>query len=66
LGHVVGAFTSLTTVVYMRGVRDRRWPTFRRRLWQRGYHDRVIRDEEHLRRVRDYIANNPVRWRASP
>jgi putative DNA methylase len=30
-------------------------------FWQREYYDRVIRGEEHLRRVIDYVANNPVK-----
>ena len=31
-------------------------------VWQRGFYDRVIRREEELRQVREYIANNPRRW----
>jgi REP element-mobilizing transposase RayT len=31
-------------------------------LWQRGYHDRVIRSERELEELRRYIAENPVRW----
>ena len=30
--------------------------------WQRGYHDRVIRNERELQKVREYIVNNPARW----
>ena len=30
-------------------------------LWQRGFHDRVVRDEEGLDGIRDYIATNPLR-----
>ena len=32
------------------------------RIWQRGYFDRVIRNERELERVREYIANNPAKW----
>ena len=32
------------------------------RLWQRSFHDRVIRNDWMLTRGRAYIANNPVRW----
>ena len=32
-------------------------------LWQRGYYERVVRNERELRSIRDYIANNPGRWR---
>jgi REP-associated tyrosine transposase len=31
-------------------------------LWQRGFYERVIRDEDHLKRVRRYIEENPRRW----
>jgi REP element-mobilizing transposase RayT len=31
-------------------------------LWQRGFHDHVIRDDDDLRRVREYVADNPRRW----
>ena len=31
-------------------------------VWQRGYHDHVIRDESDLRRVREYVESNPIRW----
>lgn len=30
--------------------------------WQPRYHDRVIRDEQELFAVRNYIRNNPVEW----
>jgi putative transposase len=31
-------------------------------LWQRNYYEHVIRDEESLNRIREYIATNPRRW----
>lgn len=31
-------------------------------VWQRSYHDHVIRTEEELARIRDYINTNPQRW----
>jgi putative transposase len=33
-----------------------------RPLWQRGYWDRVLRNDDELARARDYIADNPRRW----
>jgi REP element-mobilizing transposase RayT len=29
-------------------------------LWQRNYYDRIIRDEDELNRIREYIIYNPV------
>jgi putative transposase len=31
-------------------------------LWQRGYYDHRIRNEDELKNVREYIKNNPKRW----
>lgn len=31
-------------------------------VWQRNYHDRVIRSERELSHVRRYIRDNPIRW----
>ncbi|NOZ07115.1 MAG: transposase, partial [Chloroflexi bacterium] len=31
-------------------------------VWQRGYHDRIIRDEREWAAIRAYIAHNPRRW----
>lgn len=31
-------------------------------IWQRNYHDRIIRDETELVNIRAYIADNPRRW----
>jgi putative transposase len=31
-------------------------------LWQPNYYEHIIRNEESLNRVREYIGNNPLRW----
>lgn len=31
-------------------------------IWQRGYHDRIIRSDRELAHVRRYIEMNPARW----
>ena len=31
-------------------------------LWQRNYYEHIIRDEEDLMRVREYIVQNPLKW----
>jgi REP element-mobilizing transposase RayT len=33
-------------------------------VWQRNYYEHIIRDESSLNRIRQYIAENPVRWDA--
>ena len=31
-------------------------------VWQRNYHEHIIRNDEDLRNVREYILDNPLRW----
>jgi putative transposase len=31
-------------------------------VWQRNYYERVIRDEQELAAIRQYIVDNPARW----
>ncbi|HVL66049.1 MAG TPA: hypothetical protein VM364_02175 [Vicinamibacterales bacterium] len=58
LGGVIGAFKTRSTkeVNRLRG-------TPGAALWQRGYWERVIRDEYELSRAREYIRRNPRRYR---
>ncbi len=32
------------------------------RIWQRNYHDHIIRDDPDLQRLRQYIQDNPMKW----
>ena len=64
LGDVVGAFKSLTTNEYGRGVRGMGWSPFNVRLWQRNYYERVIRNDDELDGIREYIMGNPAGWDA--
>lgn len=31
-------------------------------VWQRNYYEHIIRNEESLNRIREYIINNPIKW----
>jgi len=31
-------------------------------VWQRNYHEHVIRSEASLQAIREYIVNNPKQW----
>jgi hypothetical protein len=31
-------------------------------LWQRNYYEYIIRSEEEMNRIREYIINNPLKW----
>ncbi|HWP60686.1 MAG TPA: transposase [Candidatus Acidoferrales bacterium] len=62
VGDVVGAFKSRVTVEYTRGAKTSGWPPFRGHVWQRNYFEHIIRNEESLNRIRQYILDNPTRW----
>jgi REP element-mobilizing transposase RayT len=51
LGDVVGAFKSITTNEYIRGVKTLGWISFPGRLWQRNYYEHIVRDGASLDRI---------------
>lgn len=57
LGAIVGSFKAVTTrrINRVRG-------TPGARVWQRNYHERVIRNERELAAMREYVVNNPLSW----
>jgi putative transposase len=57
VGAVVGSFKSAVArrINALRGTPD--VP-----VWQRGYYERVLRDEDELNDTRRYIADNPAQW----
>jgi len=59
VGRLIGAFKTVSTkrVNAMLG-------TTGTRIWQRNYYEHIIRDEEALNRIRQYIHDNPRRWSA--
>ncbi len=32
------------------------------RIWQRNYYEHIIRDQDELEKIREYIRTNPLRW----
>jgi putative transposase len=62
LSEAIGAFKSITTVSYARGVRAGQYPAFDRTLWQRGFEDRIVQTDRRLETLRAYVEGNPGRW----
>jgi putative transposase len=63
LGEIIGAFESIVTVEYIRGVKDNNWQPFNKRLWQRNYYEHIIRNEQSYNTIYNYIINNPTNWK---
>ena len=64
LGRVIGAYKSLTTVVWLRHILANNMECSAR-LWQRDYFEHVIRDAQELEQKRHYIRNNPIKLKTS-
>lgn len=63
VGDMVGAFQSIVTVEYIRGVKQYDWARFDGKLFQRNYWEHIIRDNESFERIANYIINNPENWK---
>ena len=57
LAMAVGAFKTVSTKK-INNIRD----TPGDAIWQRNYYEHVIRGEDSLRSIREYIVNNPANW----
>jgi len=62
VGDMVGAFQSIITVNYIRGVKNMGWKPFNGKLWQRNYWEHIIRNEKSYHTISEYIINNPTKW----
>ena len=58
LGAVIGQFKLAVGRQARRRQLRQRQP-----IWQRNYYDHIVRDEETLNDIRQYIVANPARWR---
>jgi hypothetical protein len=59
---MVGAYKSLVATEWLTWVKANR-PEALARIWQRNFHEHVIRNDAELARIRRYVRLNPVRWR---
>ena len=57
IGRLVGAFKTVST---KRINHPRNTPGLK--IWQRNYYEHIIRNDDELNRIREYIANNPAQW----
>jgi REP element-mobilizing transposase RayT len=57
IGAVIGSYKRMVTreINELRGVKGVS-------VWQRGYWERIVRNERELNAIREYIRLNPIRW----
>ena len=55
LSSLIGAFkTTSSKLIHQNGLSDF--------SWQRSFNDHIIRNDESLNKIREYIVNNPINW----
>ena len=57
IGSIIGQFKSIVT----KQINKRRIASGMP-VWQRNYYEHIIRNEDELNRIQEYIINNPLRW----
>jgi REP-associated tyrosine transposase len=62
LGAVVQMFKRYSTIEYIKMVKQHIVPAFSKRIWQRNYWEHIVRNENELNCIRDYIRSNPHKW----
>lgn len=58
IGEIICAFKSITTKIANKndGITGRK-------IWQRSYHDHIIRGDCDYKKIWDYIDTNPLKWK---
>lgn len=62
LQEIIRWFKTMTTNEYIQEVKSGSLPPFVKRIWHRSFYAHVIRDDENLNRIREYIRDNPAKW----
>jgi len=61
VGEIVGTFKSLCIHDWLTYIKEKKIDAVGK-FWQRNYYEHVIRNEDELNRIREYIQNNPFKW----
>ncbi|WP_180270772.1 transposase [Sporanaerobium hydrogeniformans] len=59
---VVQAFKRYSTIEYIKMVKQGILPSFDKHIWQRSFHDHIIRNEQAYQKIWEYIDTNPLKW----
>ncbi|MBQ8781154.1 MAG: transposase [Oscillospiraceae bacterium] len=60
LSDFVGRYKSIVANRWLKQCKDNN--IFMGQIWQRSFHDHIIRNEKDFQRIWDYIENNPINW----
>ena len=60
VGNIIGAYKSLVANACLAIYKSKNETMGK--LWQRNYHEHIIRDEHLSQTISDYIVHNPANW----
>lgn len=61
VGDIIGTFKSQCVQDWLKHIRQSNINAVGK-FWQRNYYEHIIRDEQELNKIREYIINNPLKW----
>src|SRR3972149_3059421 len=61
IGEIIGMFKSLCVHDWLKYIKENRIDIVGK-FWQRNYYEHIIRNEDELQKIREYIQNNPLKW----
>ena len=61
VGEIVGTFKSLCIHDWLAYIKEKKIDPIGK-FWQRNYYDHIIRNEDEMNKIREYIKNNPLKW----
>jgi len=59
---IIQWFKTMTTNECIREVKNGNLPRFNNQIWQRSFYDHIIRKNESLNKIKEYIIINPKEW----
>ena len=62
LQQIMDWFKTQTTNEYIKGIKTGLYEPFKKHLWQRGYYEHIIHNQQDLDEIRKYIKYNPEKW----
>lgn len=63
ISEIVQTFKRRSTIEYIKLVKQGLAQPFDKKVWQRSYHDHIIRNERDFRMIWKYIDENPLNWK---
>lgn len=62
ISRIMQELKSVTTLDYISGVKSGLYEPFENKIWQKSFHDHIIRNKNDYLKIWEYIENNPLKW----